>query len=106
LDGGSPQRATDLITTYGDCIHDKVNCCATCLALNREYWKWLEMALNSIKRGTSKSQDHVLERNCCCFAHCQARDMAFIFMEGEEKREFLSSMRVPSSLSLSCWEGN
>jgi hypothetical protein len=32
--------------------------------------------------------------------------MAFIFMEGEEKREFLSSMRVPSSLSLSCWEGN
>jgi hypothetical protein len=49
-------------------------------------WKQLEMALCAIKRGTTKSNNHDLGKELL-FACCRARDMAFIFMEGEEKRE-------------------
>jgi hypothetical protein len=73
---------TDLITNYADCIRNEVNHCATRLAHKWEYWKWLETALNSIKRGTSKSQEHILGKELL-FPCCQVRDMAFIFMEGE-----------------------
>jgi hypothetical protein len=93
LDGGSPQLATDFIANYGDCIRDEVNRCAAHLAHKREYWKQLEMALCAIKRGTMKSNNHVLGKELL-FAHCRAHDMALIFMEGEEKREFISSTRA------------
>jgi hypothetical protein len=91
LDGGCPQLATDLIANYGDCICDEVNHHAAHLAHKLEYWKQLEMALCAIKRGTTKSNNHVLGKELL-FAHCQARDMAFLFLEGKEKREFISSM--------------
>jgi hypothetical protein len=96
LDGGSPQLATDLITNYGDCIRDEVNHLATCLAHKWEYWKQLETALCAIKRGTTKINNPVLGKKLL-FAHCRASDMAFIFMEGEEKREFISSTRATRS---------
>jgi hypothetical protein len=93
LEGGSPQLVTDLIANHGDCIRDEVNHCAAHLAHKWEYWKQLQMTLCAIKRGTMKSNNHILG-NELLFAHCLACEMAFIFMEGEEKREFISSTKA------------
>jgi hypothetical protein len=51
------------------------------------------MALSEIKRGTTKGNNHVLGKELL-FAHCRAHNMAFIFMEGNEKRGFISSTRA------------